>query len=541
MGQLHTRNCTIFFNDVEDGQFRANAVAATCESDIQKLAALFRIPFDVGDLNRAGVRVFVISPPGGGASNVGWGGILGTSDMDINGDFAPARPDAQTPTVRAEFARFLFAAELAEIMMHIAPGRWNPGSSEGEALSIVLGTELRPMGYYGAADSAPRVNAWLQSGRPDWISVTEPSDTNALSYGCGILIINYLRHQLGFDLASIIGTRPPMILGTPGGTLAARYAELTGRPPAAAYPEFMAFLEQRLPKATAAQQWVGRDDIFPLQPRQHRSAYLSAGTAQISSLRKEPPAHVTLKPGLLCGEREYAFWRVEETSQVTAAASCVGFASASFEWSINGTKLPPTTTGQRSVQVQADVSVPQPDRTVEERAAAMVQVDYLIQPGWNRSTLLIRNDGNDGIEHLNLHVSATETFGKEEGVEAAVARSRAMQARPPRGRPLKGHEWPHPPRGSGAGRPVRSWQRGHQASIQGEEGFPAREGTTNVQLNEGCVRSRRRIAPAARSNRNWLAESAEIRLLECGGVGSTGPTFKEVLHEPQLCFGATRI
>jgi hypothetical protein len=416
MGQLHTRNCTVFFADVEDGQFRANALAQTCESDIGRLASLFRIPFDVDGLNSGGVRVYIISPPSGGASNPGFGGILSPSDMDINDDYAPAKRDAQTPIVRGEFVRMLFVAELSEIMMDITSGGWNRGSSEGEALSVVLGTEFRPMGYYGAASGAPRVNAWLQSGRPDWISRTEPTDQNAISYGCGILFINYLRHQLGFDLASIIATRPPFDIGAGGSTLAGRYAALTGKPAAEAYPEFMAFLEQHLPSATAAQQWVGRDDIFPLQTPQRRSAFMSVGTTQISSLRSEPPSHITLKPGILCGEREYQFWHVDEVSQITASASCSGFGSASYEWSINGTKLAPTSGSQLSVQVQADVSVPQSDRTVTDQPGTTVQVDYLIQTGWNRSTLLIRNDGNDGIEHLKLHVSATEKFVNDASV-----------------------------------------------------------------------------------------------------------------------------
>jgi hypothetical protein len=416
MGQLHTRNCTIFFIDVEDGQFRANALAQTCESDVQSLASLFRIPFDIDGLNQSGVRVYIISPPGGGASNPGYGGIFLPSDMDLNGDYAPAKPNLQTPIVRGEFVRFLFVAELSEIMMDITSSGWNRGWSEGEALSVILATELRPMGYYGAAGGAPRVNQWLQSSRPDWISRTELTDQNPLSHGCGVLFINYLRHQLGHDLASIMATQPPFDWGVGGRTLAGRYAALTGNPAAQAYPEFMAFLEGHLPAATAAQQQVGRDDIFPLQAPQNRKIFMSTSTQQISSLRSEPPGHVTLKPGLLCGEREYQYWRVDEVSQITVSASCSGFASANYEWSINGTKLAPTSGSQLTVQVQSDVSVPQPDRTVTDQPAATVQLDYLIQPSWNRSTLLIRNDGNDGIEHLKLHVSATEKFVNDASV-----------------------------------------------------------------------------------------------------------------------------
>lgn len=267
MGQLHTRNCTIFFADVEDGQFRANALAQTCESDVGRLASLFRIPFDVDGLNRGGVRVYIISPPSGGASNPGFGGILSPSDMDINDDYAPAKRDAQTPIVRGEFVRMLFVAELSEIMMDITSGGWNRGSSEGEALSVILGTEFRPMGYYGAASGAPRVNAWLRSSRPDWISQTEPTDQNAISYGCGILFINYLRHQLGFDLASIIATRPPFDIGAGGSTLAGRYAALTGKPAAKPIPNSWHFWNSICPALRPPSSGSGETTSFHCRHR----------------------------------------------------------------------------------------------------------------------------------------------------------------------------------------------------------------------------------------------------------------------------------
>lgn len=405
MGQLKTRNCTIFFNDVEDGQFRAKAIAATCEYDVHKLATLFGIPFDVDGLNRGGIRVYVISPPGGTASNPGYGGIFGTNDMDINGDYAPAKPDWQTANVRAEFARLLFVAELAEIMMDAKRNGWDRGSSAGEALSIVLATELHPTGYYTAAGGAPRVNAWLKSDRPNWVLRTEGSDTNILSYGCGILFINYLRHQLGFDLSSIIARHRPFA------PLADLYAQLTGNPPAQAFPEFIAFLERHLPGATATQQWVGRDDIFPLRPEPNRSVYMSTSSAQIDALRIEPGSFVELKPGFLCpGESEYRYWSVQETGELTASASCAGFGSARFEWSIGRVKLAPTPASALTVQVTTAVTVPQPNRTVIKQAATPVQLVYTISDTWNRSTLRVRNVDNDGVIHLQIGVTATERF-----------------------------------------------------------------------------------------------------------------------------------
>src|SRR5260370_41202920 len=112
MGQLHTRNCTIFFADVEDGQFRANALTQTCESDIQRLASLFRIPFDDDGLNSGGVRVYSISPPSGGDSNPGFGGLLFPNDMDSHDDYPPTNRRAHTPLGRGGFLRVLVCAKL---------------------------------------------------------------------------------------------------------------------------------------------------------------------------------------------------------------------------------------------------------------------------------------------------------------------------------------------------------------------------------------------------------------------------------------------
>lgn len=405
MGQLKTRNCTIFFSDVEDGQIRANAIAATCESDVQELATLFGIPFDIDGINRGGIRVYVISPPGGGASNPGYGGIFGTNDMDINGDYAPAKPDWQTSNVRAEFARFLFVAELAEIMMDAKGNGWDPGSSAGEALSILLATELHPTGYYTAANGAPRVNPWLKSDRPNWVSRTESSDTNILSYGCGILFINFLRHHLGKDLSSIIARHRP------SESLADLYTQLTGNPPGHAFPEFSTLLELHLPGASAMQQWVGRDDIFPLRQTPNRSVFMSTSSAQIAAQRIEPGSFVKLKPGFLCpGESEYRYYSVQETGELTASANSAGFGSARFEWSIGGVKLAPTPGSAPTVQVTTSVTVPQPNRTVIKEAAALVQLVYSISDTWNRSTLRVRNVNNDGVIHLQIGVTATEKF-----------------------------------------------------------------------------------------------------------------------------------
>ncbi len=412
MGTLQTRNFTIFYNDVPDGVFRAQAIAASCEQDLSRLAQIFRVPLHVDGLNPQGFRVYIISPPSGGASNRGWLGITTSSEMDINGDFAPMTPTIQTPTIREELARFLFVAELAEIFMDVAPGGWDRGASHGEALSHILGTELHPMGYYGAVSAAPRVNFWLRdSSRPDWASAIKDSDTDFDSFTCGILFINYLRHQLGFDLGDIIALRPDLSAVFGGFTLAERFAALTGKSAGQAFPEFMALLEKHLPQSRASETRVVNDNIFPLRDAGERSLFMVTETGLVNSdtVENGSPTRVTIKPGILCGEREYRFWTVHDTNIVSADASCSGFANASFRWSVNGEDLPSTGSWTSKV-IPVDITVPNADMTHSVIPGTVVSILYRMDGSVNRGRLQIQNNEHTGTYDLNVRVTATEAF-----------------------------------------------------------------------------------------------------------------------------------
>jgi hypothetical protein len=411
MGSLNTRNFTIFYNDVPDGIFRAQALAQTCEYDLTRLEQFFRIPYQPDGLNRGGTRIYIISPPTGGASNKGWAGLLGSSQMDINGDFAPAAQTLQTPIIRSELVRMLFVAEMAEIFMDIAPGGWDRGGSHGEALSIILATELHPQGYYGGISNAPRVNPWLRaSPRPDWVSSNEDTDTDMLSYGCGILFINYLRHQLGFDLSDIIALRPNFADIGGGYTLSERCAALTGKSASQAFPDFMALLERHLPQSRSAETTVSRDDIFPLRDAPQRSVFMSTETVQVGSRRIEPSRnYVTIKPGILCGEGEYRYWEVEDDSEVIAYASCSGYGNAGFRWTVNGTELMPSTSWAVS-SIPVDITVPQPNKTTQEQPGSIASCNYRMESSWNRSSLHILNIDHNGTYQLDIRVTATEAF-----------------------------------------------------------------------------------------------------------------------------------
>src|SRR5262249_27782977 len=70
---------------------------------------------------------------------------------------------------------------------------------------------------------------WLNSGRPDWVTVNKGTDSDAVSYGCALLFLNFLRYELKYGWQAIVQTR-----GIPAGsdifnrTLAAMYQDLTG-------------------------------------------------------------------------------------------------------------------------------------------------------------------------------------------------------------------------------------------------------------------------------------------------------------------------
>jgi hypothetical protein len=93
----------------------------------------------------------------------------------------------------------LVVAEADEVFMDNQDKEWDCGSSPGEGLSRVLSTELYPHEQNGFVTGP----SWLRSDRPDFVSDSDGTDQNFVSIGCATLFINYLRHQLGFNLYQI--------------------------------------------------------------------------------------------------------------------------------------------------------------------------------------------------------------------------------------------------------------------------------------------------------------------------------------------------
>ena len=122
----------------------------------------------------------------------------------------------------------LFEAELSECSM----GGNLCGVSTGEALSrwCAATTSNNALSDFATAP------AWAQSGMPDFVNQTEPTDRNAVSTGCGMAFLSWLISQ-GHPLNMIA---PVMVSLGDGGTLAQLYASATGDAAANAWPTFTA-------------------------------------------------------------------------------------------------------------------------------------------------------------------------------------------------------------------------------------------------------------------------------------------------------------
>src|SRR5205085_284960 len=123
----------------------------------------------------------------------------------------------------------LYAAELSESFMGGQSGGWGCGFSNGEGLSRFCAEQETPAGTLDAFVTGP---AWAQAGFPDWITQTEQTDQDAVSIGCAIVYIYWMR-SLGFTI--------PQIVQAAGTTLAANYQTLTGK--TSAYQDLLAAVQ----------------------------------------------------------------------------------------------------------------------------------------------------------------------------------------------------------------------------------------------------------------------------------------------------------
>jgi hypothetical protein len=211
-----------------DGAQDAQGVLAKCESDYATVSGYF------GGIAAGPFRVVLFANPGG-AYHFG----CGATDLFC---------DARTAPADGDFSEFLNIAEFVEVFEAVQAGGWDCGKSNGEGLSRVLATDAYPSELDGFATAG----AWLDSGRQNFVDHAFGSDTNVAANGCSVLFLNWLRFQLNYSWAQIVGAAAP--------TLGETYTKLTGKKDA--FKQFEALLNARFPKGGPS--GLTTDNPFPI-------------------------------------------------------------------------------------------------------------------------------------------------------------------------------------------------------------------------------------------------------------------------------------
>jgi hypothetical protein len=398
------RHFTVTYSNESDldAAARANAIVASCEGDLIQLQEWFNCNYDDSPY---AIWVHVgAGVVGGGASNDGYEDGDESSRIYVGGTYQPGSADPAANAIRDDLARMLFVAELAEILMDFTGRGWNRGDSAGEALSRVAAAVLHPLGYYGSGDG-PTIDVWLKSPRIDYVSGSEGTDQNGASYGCGILFLNYLAHQLNYSF--------PQIVQAGGSNLADTYSRLTSQPAANAFGPFEALIQKHIKYPAVFTSFS--DNIFPLYDNPGLGFLVNAQSFP-STKEVGPPHHVTLKAGLICPPEDYTYDIEDVPVQMTVKAITTGFAHADFDWTLGGVPLP-----FHGLSEGLNVNVHITDTTPGKDAAFMTSlpIRYLIEDGNdNTSTLQFWNKAFPGNGDVDISVVASES--QEKSIQATL-------------------------------------------------------------------------------------------------------------------------
>ncbi len=398
-----TQHFLVTYADAGDADeiLRATAILESCEADLATLEQWFSCNFDSSPY---GIWIQVLKgSPGAGAENSGY--ISSESSViSVSG----TGPLEGAYVVAGAVAQMLFVAELAEILMDFTGYGWNRGSSAGEGLSRVAAGELHPAGYYAPTfgGHGPWVNGWLNaSPRPDWVTSTEGTDQDSISYGCAIVFIYYLRYQLGYSYADLVKAG--------GSALAQTDATLTGKPASEAIGALEALLNDHFPAGAAFQ--VSADNIFPLYSPPDITCYANPyGVGTPTSLGS------TSFEAVICHSPEalYSYETFSTVTEIDLSALARGLVDGTFSWSINGIQLaaPAQTggnTGQLYITVPAEVTDMAPPASGNNPPPFAVElgITYIVNSvSPTESQLLVRNTDFPGNCSLTFTVSAEESL-----------------------------------------------------------------------------------------------------------------------------------
>jgi hypothetical protein len=235
-----TRHFSFSFNQMLNAAAATalgSALAATAEQDFSTMSFWF------GGVVPPGVPFQV-------KINLGTGGASNDNVKNINLRVGQSSD--------ADLARSTLVAEVIEIFMAASGLAWHPGDSSGEGLSQAAAFTLYPdeMGILNGPGT------WLDTSvarippvpsRPDFVSNTDPTDANFVSFGCALLFIYYLRLQLGFSMKAVVEAA--------ANTLEGVYINLTQD--RGAFAQFLSILEKKFPSG-AKSNFPGSNNPFPL-------------------------------------------------------------------------------------------------------------------------------------------------------------------------------------------------------------------------------------------------------------------------------------
>ena len=401
---------------------RALYIAETCEADLATLNDLFSCNFEAGNTSPHSIWVIVLADNPTSNAN-GWNYGYETkqsSRIYIQRAFTPPPPSPPPlippdplpltgPNLNLaiiEFPRFVFVAELAEILMGFTGYGWDAGHSPGEGLSNLLGALLHPAGYYDAGQG-PRINNWLNgqatapiiAPRTDYVTNKLDTDGDIFSYGCAILFINYLVYQRSHSLKSVIAAG--------GSTLAETFARVTGELPGLAIVEFNALLQAHLGNAT--NNSLARDNIFPLRDIAFRTLEVTEG-APITKLQTDDkvPVSFTVKQGIACHAQAYDYFRHREIVEQSIFVRAHGMANAVFDLDILGIQPGRVTVGAwTTVTVITQISEKNPDGS-ENFLGNVVNLQVAFASSWNSMAVYVKPLDWVGNFDLSLTFNARE-------------------------------------------------------------------------------------------------------------------------------------
>jgi hypothetical protein len=214
-----------------EGEKLAQGVLGMCETDLGRVQGWFSgaIPDDLP------FRCVIVRG--------NFGAFHGTcSDTELH----VAAFDEHNP----ELVEMVLMAEVVEVFSAHQRRGWNCGASNGEGLSRVLATELHPSQLDGFATAS----TWLNSKRPNFVDRNDPTDQHAVSTGCAVLFLNYLRYQLGYSWQDIVTHGRP--------TLAETAYSLTEKA-SNVWATFSTLIDTHFPPGTRVH--LAGDNVFPLK------------------------------------------------------------------------------------------------------------------------------------------------------------------------------------------------------------------------------------------------------------------------------------